>query len=115
MRTTRCSLLCFVVLALGSLTACNPAQRAKVAVQEIGSGNSAACAQDRTTIEKAVEAYTLLNPDTPPTEAAMVAAGFIHEESKLMDISARRHRRRRPRHRLHLTMPCRYPRLLVRG
>ncbi len=84
---TRCSVLCLVVLATGSMTACNPAQRAKVAVQEIDSGNSAACASDRATIEKALEAYVLLNPDTPPTEAAMVADGFIHEESKLMDIS----------------------------
>ena len=88
MRTTRCPLLCLVILAIGSMTACNPAQRAKVAVEEIDSGNVAACAADRATIEKAVETYTMLNPDAPLTEAAMVADGFIHEESKLMDISA---------------------------
>ena len=39
-------------------------------------------------MEKAVEAYTLLNPDAPVTEAAMVAAGFIREESVLMDLTA---------------------------
>ena len=87
MRTTRGSLLCLALLAIGSMTACNPAQRAKVAVEEIDSGNSAACVQERSIIEKALEAYTLLNPDTPPTESAMVAAGFIHSESTLMDIS----------------------------
>ena len=89
MRTTRCSLLCLVVLATGSMTACNPAQRAKMAMQDDRQRQLPRRAlQERATIEKAVEAYTLLNPDTPPTEAAMVAAGFIHQESKLMDVSA---------------------------
>ena len=30
----------------------------------------------------------LLNPDTPVTEAAMVAAGILHQESVLMDVAA---------------------------
>ncbi len=79
--------MCVVLLAAGSVTACNPAERAKVATEEIQSGNAAACVEERSTIEKAVEAYTLLNPDAPITEAAMVAAGFVHEESKLMDVA----------------------------
>jgi hypothetical protein len=70
------------------LTACNPAEPAKQAVQDIKSGDAAACVQEKSTIEKAVQAYTLLNPDTPVSEAAMVTSGYIHEESKLMDLTA---------------------------
>jgi hypothetical protein len=79
---------CVVMLAVGTLTACNPATQAKVAKKDVDSGNAAACTQERSTIEKAVEAFTLLNPDTPVTEAAMVAGGFIHSASVLMDITA---------------------------
>ena len=75
-----------VALAVVSMTACNPAQQAKEAKNDVDGGNAAACAQERSTIEKAVEAYTLLTPDAPVTEAAMVAGGFIHVESVLMDI-----------------------------
>jgi hypothetical protein len=77
---------CLVALAAVSITACNPAQQAKQAKIDVDGGNVAACAQERSTIEKAVEAYTLLTPDAPVTEAAMVAGGFIHVESALMDI-----------------------------
>lgn len=88
MRISHWSAICVVSLGTCLMTACNPAQRAKVAVQEIGNGNAAACVEERSTIEKAVEAYTLLKPDLPVTEAAMVAAGFIRGQSKLMDITA---------------------------
>ena len=88
MKATRCPVLFLAIAAIGSMTACSPAHRAEVAIEEIDSGNAAACVEERSTIEKAVEAYTLLNPTTPPTEATMVADGFIRRESKLMDISA---------------------------
>ena len=77
---------CLVALAAVSLTACNPAQQATAAKNDVDGGNAAACAQERSTIEKAVEAYTVLTPDAPVTEAAMVAGGFIHVESVLMDV-----------------------------
>jgi hypothetical protein len=77
---------CVLALAVVSLTACNPAQRAKEAKEDVDSGNAAACAQERSTIETAVEAYTLLTAGAAVTEAAMVAGGFIHVESVLMDI-----------------------------
>ncbi len=77
-----------VILAVGSVTSCSPAQRAKEAQVEIASGNAAACTQERSTIEKAVQTYTLLNPDSPISEAAMVADGFIVAESVLMDLTA---------------------------
>lgn len=71
-----------------ALTACNPAHQARQAKNDVDSGNAAACVEERSTIEKAVEAYQLLNPDTPVTEAAMVAGGYIHSASTLMDITA---------------------------
>lgn len=82
------SAMCLTIVIGASVTACNPAQRARQAKDEIDTGNAAACVQERSTMEKAVEAYTLLNPDAPVTEAAMVAAGFVREESVLMDLTA---------------------------
>ncbi len=76
-----------MILAVGSVTSCNPAQRAKDAQVEIASGNAAACTQERATIEQAVQTYAFLNPDTPISEAAMVADGFIVAESVLMDLA----------------------------
>lgn len=87
MTMTRWSAMCMVILAAGSVTACNPAQRARQAKEDVDGGNAAACAQERSTIEKAVQAYTLLNPDAPVTEAALVAAGIVHVESQLMDVA----------------------------
>jgi len=78
--------MCVVALALATLTACNPATRAKEAKENVDSGNAAACVQERSIIEKAVQSYTLLEPDAPINEAAMVAAGYIHGESVLMDV-----------------------------
>ena len=85
---TRWSTMCIALVALGVVSGCNPATQAKVAKKDVDSGNAAACVEERSTIEKAVEAYTLLNPDTPVTETAMVAGGFIHQASVLMDVTA---------------------------
>jgi hypothetical protein len=76
------------IVIAASVTACNPAQTARKAKNDVDSGNTAACVQERATIEQAVQNYSLLNPDVPVTESAMVAAGFIHLESVLMDIAA---------------------------
>lgn len=86
MRINRWSATALVVLVVGSMTACNPAHVAKQAKNDVDSGNAAACVEERALIEKAVQAYTLLNPDTPVTEAAMVSNGFIHSQSVLMDV-----------------------------
>jgi hypothetical protein len=88
MNVHRWCALALAVTAAGSLSACNPAQRARQAKDEVDSGNVAACVMERSTIEKAVQAYTLLNPDTPVTETAMVADGYLHQPSVLMDITA---------------------------
>ncbi|MGZ4741337.1 MAG: hypothetical protein ACXV5U_06015 [Ilumatobacteraceae bacterium] len=80
--------MCMVILATGPLAACNPGQRAQQAVNEIKSGDAAACVSERMIFQKAVEAYVLLNPDKPITEAALVSAGIVHSESKLMDVMA---------------------------
>jgi predicted small secreted protein len=87
MKLTRWSACCLVIVAAGSLSACNPAQTARKAKDDVDSGNAAACVQERSTIEKAVQAYMLLNPDVPVTEAAMVAAGIVHQQSVLMDVA----------------------------
>ena len=79
---------CIAIVAVGVLTGCNPAQRAKEAKAEVDSGDAAACEVERSTIDKAVQAYMLLTPDAPVTEEAMVAGGFIHEPSKLMDVTS---------------------------
>jgi hypothetical protein len=86
MRTTRPTVICLAVLALATLTACNPASRAKEAKVEVDSGNAAACVQERALLQTAVEAATLMAPDAPLTEAAMVSGGFLHSESRLMDV-----------------------------
>jgi hypothetical protein len=76
------------MLAFGTVSACNPADRAEEAVEEIHTGNAAACAQERSTIQTAVQAYTLLESDKPVSEAAMVTDGYLRQESVLMDIAA---------------------------
>ena len=88
MKVDRVLAIVVAVTAAGSLSACNPAQRARQAKDEVDSGNAAACVMERSTIEKAVQAYTLLNPDTPVTETAMVTGGYLHQPSVLMDITA---------------------------
>ena len=86
MRMNRWSATALVVLVVGSMTACNPAHVARQAKNDVDSGNAAACVEERALIERAVQAYTLLNPDTPVTEAALVNNGFIHSQSVLMDV-----------------------------
>ena len=87
MNVHRWCAIAVAVTVAGSVSACNPAQRARQAKDEVDSGNAAACVLERSTIEKAVQAYTLLNPDTPVTETAMVAGGYLHSPSVLMDIT----------------------------
>ena len=82
----RWSTTALLVLVIGSTTACNPAHVARQAKNDVDSGNSAACVDERALIERAVEAYTLLNPDQPATEALLVTDGFIHQQSVLIDI-----------------------------
>jgi hypothetical protein len=88
MRLTPSSKACVVALAAVWLAACNPAERAKQAKDEVDSGNAAACAEERSLVERAVQAYTLLEPDAPITEAAIVTAGYLHQQSVLMDVGS---------------------------
>ena len=84
----RSSVMCFVVVALTSLTACNPAERANEAKVDVDNGSAAACREERAAIEKMVESFMLLEPDLPVTEAAMFAAGYLRQQSVLMDVQA---------------------------
>ena len=86
MKMNRWSATALVVLVIGSTTACNPAHVAKQAKTDVDSGNAAACVLERTQIQQAVQAFTLMNADQPVTEALLVTDGFIHKESALMDI-----------------------------
>ena len=61
MKDARWWTLCVVMLA--GMTACNPAQQAKQVKRVVDDGNSTACARERATIEQAVKAFMLLNPD----------------------------------------------------
>ena len=84
----RWSTTALVVLVIGSTTACNPAHVARQAKNDVDSGNAAACTEERALIERAVEAFTLMNPDEPVTETAMVTDGFLHQQSVLMDVTS---------------------------
>lgn len=86
MRTTRCSVTCLAAL-LVLATACDTTPgREKQAINEIHTGDATACAEEKATMERAVETYMLLNPDKPINEAAIVAAGILHQTSTLMDV-----------------------------
>jgi hypothetical protein len=80
--------MCVVMMPVVALTACNPAHVAKQAKKDVDSGNAAACVTEKADIQQAVQNFTLLNPDTPVTETALVAAGILHSPSALMDITA---------------------------
>src|SRR4029079_15975544 len=67
MRMGRWSTMGVVMLPVVALTACNPAHVAKQAKTDVDNGNAAACTLERANIQKAVENFTLLNPDTPVT------------------------------------------------
>jgi hypothetical protein len=86
MKMHRWSTVALVLLVIGSTTACNPAHVAKQAKNDVDSGNAAACVLERGQLQQAVQAFTLMNPDQPVTEALLVTDGFIHEQSVLMDI-----------------------------
>jgi hypothetical protein len=87
MKSTQSAKFGALAFALMMATACNPATVARQAKDDVDSGNAAACVEERSVVEKAVEAYTLLEPDAPVTEAAMVATGYIHQQSVLMDVN----------------------------
>ena len=87
MRINRWSTTALVVLVIASTSACNPAHVARQAKNNVDSGNAASCTQERATIQQAITAFTLMNPDVPVTEAEMVTDGFIHKQSVLMDVS----------------------------
>lgn len=88
MRTMRWYATATVAVAVMVMTGCTTPHRAQQAIEQIDNGNAAACTTERSTIETAVEAYTLLNPDKPVTEAALVSDHFIREQSQLMDVTA---------------------------
>ena len=45
-----------------------------------------ACSSDAQVLDQAIQIYTELEGDPPPDEAALIAAGFLREESTLHDV-----------------------------
>jgi hypothetical protein len=72
------------LLVIGAGCAKREAQEAA----QIDNGQGAACTEERSLLEKAVQAYMLLNPDASVTEAALVSNGYLHAQSTLMDVTA---------------------------
>jgi hypothetical protein len=77
-----------IAIAVGPVALTGCAKQAKEAAAQIPNAQGAACGEERSLVEKAVQAYTLLNPDAPVTEAALVSNGFLHAQSTLLDVTA---------------------------
>jgi hypothetical protein len=88
MKTTRWTVLCLASFLLAATSCDTTPHREQQAINEIHTGKAVGCAEEQATIERAVETYILLNPDQPVTEAALVTAGIIHEQSTTMDVMA---------------------------
>ena len=75
------------LLAVGScvaLTGCY-AKEAKDGLQEVAQASSAQCVAERDVLEKAIEAYSILENKIPTTEIEMVPL-YLRVESLYMDI-----------------------------
>jgi hypothetical protein len=69
------------------LSSCAVMQAQKDGVQGVAQASDMACVQARSDLQKALEAYDILNGGMPPNEAALVP-DYLREESKLMDMDA---------------------------
>ena len=78
--------MCAAVLCIVGLSACGTVE-AKQGTQVIVKANSLACDSSRDELQKAVEAYTLLEQKPPANEQALVP-GYLLATSQLMDIGA---------------------------
>lgn len=58
----------------------------RTGVTAIEQSNALACDGDAQTLRQAIEVYTELEGHPPANEAAIVAAGYLHESSKLYDV-----------------------------
>jgi hypothetical protein len=75
------------LVAVFVLSSCAVMQAQKDGVQGVAQASDMACVQARTDLQKALEAYDILNGGMPPNEAALVP-DYLREESQLMDMDA---------------------------
>jgi hypothetical protein len=69
------------------LSSCAAMQAQKDGVQGVAQASDMACVQARADLQKALEAYDILNGGMPVDEAALVP-DYLREPSKLMDMDA---------------------------
>jgi hypothetical protein len=86
-RTHLFSLGALGALGLVGLSACGTVE-AKQGAPAIAQASSLACDSARTELQKAVDAYTMLEQAPPPNEQALVP-GYLLAPSQLMDIDAK--------------------------
>ena len=65
----------------------DPIDVAEVGVTAIAQADVLACQSDRTLLETAVDAYDLMQGARPTSDADLVAAGLLREESSLWDVT----------------------------
>ncbi len=88
-----------VILALGAglaavvgLAACGKGSRpiennvVRPGITAMEQASALACSSDADVLSKAIDIYTELEGDAPPDQAALVAAGYLRERSKLHDV-----------------------------
>jgi hypothetical protein len=79
--------LTLTLVATAALASGCTAAEADTGMQNMSQGSEAACHEARANVERAVEAYDLLEGSMPANESAMVP-NYLLTESPLMDIDA---------------------------
>jgi hypothetical protein len=85
-RTRLTTLAALSALGAAGLSACGTVE-AKQGTQAIVKASSLACDSERSNMQRAVEAYTMLEQKPPANEQALVP-GYLLAPSRLMDIDA---------------------------
>ena len=65
----------------------DPIDVAEVGVTAIAQADVMACQSDRTVLETAIDAYDALQGTSPTSDADLVTAGLLREESTLWDVT----------------------------
>jgi hypothetical protein len=78
--------LCLAASCTAGLSACGTVE-AKQGTQGIVKASALACDQSRSELQRAVDAYTMLEQKPPENERALVP-GYLLAPSQLMDIDA---------------------------
>jgi hypothetical protein len=85
-RTHLAAVTCLTVLSVAGLAACGTVE-AKQGTQAIVKASALACDSARTEMQRAVDAYTMLEQKPPANEQTLVP-GYLLAPSQLMDLDA---------------------------